>query len=60
MSGLVFWRRLRCLETAGAAHRTMVTGLGTGLDGALLFLLEEINQLRHGSFFDTKLFLAGV
>jgi len=38
----------------------VVAGFPAGLDGALLFILEEFNQFGDGGFFDAKAFLTGV
>jgi len=47
-------------EAARAAHRAVVAGLAAGVDRALLFVFEELNQLRDGGFLDPKSFLAGM
>ena len=36
----------------------MVAGLTAGIDRALLFGFEKLDQLGHGGFFDAESFLA--
>jgi len=38
----------------------MVAGLAARFDGALLFILEKLDQFGNGSFLDTKALLAGM
>lgn len=38
----------------------MVTGLAAGVDGAFLFVLEELNQFCDGCFLDAEAFLTWV
>ena len=47
-------------ESARAAHGAVITGLATGIDRALLFAFEKLNQLRDCGLFDSESFLAGM
>jgi len=47
-------------EAARAAHGAVVAGLAAGIDRALLFVFEKLDQLRDGRFFDSKSLLAGM
>ncbi|HKR21196.1 MAG TPA: hypothetical protein VJS17_01330, partial [Pyrinomonadaceae bacterium] len=47
-------------ETAGAAHGAVIAGLTAGIDRALLFVFEELNQFRNGGLFNSETFLTWV